>query len=208
MRIIRAAFTVALIALALGFGTIALLYALFLLAPGFFMEKVGTITGTVKYDGKPVLAGIITFYHPRRGIEVSTEIEGGEYTAQRVPTGLCIVTVNTAPHRQTWHILKKQRELSGGRLPQDLNVRLGEWGIERLSVLGAATAGLLGTPFGQGPLLAASALIPERTGTEEEWDKVKDMINVPEKYADPKTSDLTYTVSWGKQGFDIDLPKK
>ena len=45
--------------------------------------------------------------------------------------------------------------------PQDLQARLSPMD---LPLLGASTLGLLGTPTGQGPILAASALFPGRTG--------------------------------------------
>src|SRR5262249_26370788 len=38
-----------------------------------------------------------------------------------------------------------------------------------LPILGANTVGLVGSPMGQGPLLAASALVPEKTGPIPIW---------------------------------------
>jgi eukaryotic-like serine/threonine-protein kinase len=50
----------------------------------------------------------------------------------------------------------------------NLGVALAEKGRKALPVLPASTVGLMGSPLGQGPLLAASALIPGRNGGTDE----------------------------------------
>src|SRR4051812_18777662 len=102
---------VAPIALAAAFGTVTLLSALFCMPPGCSMPR-GDITGTVRYDGKLVPVGTIELYREGGGIAFIVEFEGGRYAVEKVPPGPHIVTVNTALYRRTWHILKKQRELS------------------------------------------------------------------------------------------------
>src|SRR5436190_2169677 len=70
-------------------------------------KRAGKVTGKVTYDGKIVPVGIITF-HPERGNAVRLEIEGGEYWAEKVPPGSCIVTVSTAEQRAVYNAVNKR----------------------------------------------------------------------------------------------------
>ena len=42
---------------------------------------------------------------------------------------------------------------------------------------------------------------------KEAWERIKDMIDVPEKFADPRTSSLKYEIKPGSQQLDIEVPK-
>jgi len=56
----------------------------------------GPISGTVTLEGKPISDGAVTF-HSRDGRTGSSEIIGGQYTIRKAPTGVCRITVLTAP---------------------------------------------------------------------------------------------------------------
>jgi hypothetical protein len=62
-------------------------------------SKLGKVTGTVKYDGKPLPVGTINFI-PEKGKPVPAEIEDGKYTAIGVPSGKVTVTVDTLPAKK------------------------------------------------------------------------------------------------------------
>jgi hypothetical protein len=157
--------------------------------------RTGTITGKVTYDGKPVAVGIINI-HPAKGIGVVAEIQKGKYTAEGVPPGPVIITVRTAEMRQLYTTLKKAREAGGvgevitqppskGGQPVDVNKKLKE--TKKLP-----------------PLPGAKELAKKQ---EEAWANLKDMIDVPAKFADPKTSGLTFTIKPGAQEVDLNIPK-
>src|SRR5262245_49665763 len=55
--------------------------------------KTEKVTGSVKYDGKPVPVGTVSFI-PEKGQPVTADIEDGKYTAA-VPSGKFTVTVDT-----------------------------------------------------------------------------------------------------------------
>src|SRR5205823_1730170 len=126
----------------------------------------GTVTGTVTYDGKIVPVGYINF-HPEKGIGVIVEIQNGRYTAGKVPAGPVIVTVRTAEMRSMYNGLKQQRSVAellvpgGGQLKDKLK--------------GKETVDLPGE----------KELARQQ---KEAWERIKDMIDVPEKFADPRTS--------------------
>ena len=42
---------------------------------------------------------------------------------------------------------------------------------------------------------------------KKEWEKVKDMIDVPAKFADPEKSGLKFEIKPGPQVLNIELPK-
>ncbi len=147
--------------------------------------KTGKLTGKVTYDGKTVPVGIINF-HPAKGIGVVAEIENGKYTADKVPAGPVTITVNTILHREIYKNLEKQLK-SGGGPPG-----------------GGGAAKLKDKLKDKGKLKGLEDL---NKRMKKEWEKLKDMIDVPEKFADPEKSGLTYTVQPGDQKFDLDLKK-
>jgi tetratricopeptide (TPR) repeat protein len=66
----------------------------------------------------------------------------------------------------------------------NLGAALAAKGRKARAVLGASTVGFIGSPLGQGPLLAASALIPGRNGrTDETIAHYKTAIDLDPKYA-------------------------
>ncbi|MBI1918481.1 MAG: carboxypeptidase regulatory-like domain-containing protein [Planctomycetes bacterium] len=153
--------------------------------------KTGRITGKVTYDGKLVPVGTITFISEKGG-GVLAVIHNGKYTADKVPPGPVTITVNTREARQLANTMKSTGGKgpsvipSGGQQSSPQNIK------DKMKDKGTAT------------MPGAEELAKK---WKETWEKLKDMIDVPEKFADPKTSGLTYTVKAGLQKINVDMPK-
>jgi len=148
-------------------------------------SKRGTVYGKVTYDGKPVTHGIITF-HPEKGNGIPVDIVDGEYKAEKVPAGPVIVTVDTTLKRKEWKKLKEEVDKgNSGGMP---------------TVVAKGKDAKVDTSSKPGM---------EEMGkrSKENWEKIKDMIDVPDKYADPKTSNKSYTITSGSQEINIELEK-
>ncbi|MBI1917607.1 MAG: patatin-like phospholipase family protein [Planctomycetes bacterium] len=78
----------------------------------------------------------------------------------------------TGKLKSSWGEMEKKNKVRAARFPswlqQEYPVLASYLQVEDVPVLGTSTAGLLGAPFGQGPLLAASALIPGRIQEDRE----------------------------------------
>jgi hypothetical protein len=156
-------------------------------------EARGPVFGTVKYDGKTVSVGTISF-HPEKGTGVSVEIQNGKYRVDTVPPGPVLVTVSTVQIRQVYKAVERQRK--SGQPPP-----------------GTAPVSGGGQPLHPQDKLKDKRL-PEMPGAndlagkqDEAWNNIKDMIDVPAKFEDPKTSGLDSTIRSGSQEINIDLPK-
>src|SRR5262249_23608826 len=154
---------------------------------------MGRITGKVTYDGKIVPAGIINF-HPEMGRGVVAVIDNGKYIAEKVPPGRVTFTVNTAEIRRVYKALEAQRK-SGGGLGGAPPLRGGA---------GPHVKDKLKGTKGPADLPGAKELAKKE---KEAREKIKDLIDVPQKFADPKTSGLTYTVKAGSQEINVKIPK-
>lgn len=55
-------------------------------------EKFSEVSGTVSLGGKPLEAGVVTFF-PEKGLPVAASVQNGSYTAVNVPFGPVRVTV-------------------------------------------------------------------------------------------------------------------
>ncbi len=150
-------------------------------------SKSGKVTGTVKYDGKTVPVGTITF-HPEKGKAVSVDFKGGEFTADKIPPGPVIVTVSTANQRAQYKAAESAQKGGAGGLP-----------------MGGGTAkDMKGKLKDQGEMKEMEKMKEEGAKT---WEELKDMIDVPEQYGDKDKSNLKYDIKPGSQDLDIELPK-
>jgi hypothetical protein len=149
-------------------------------------SKSGKVTGTVKLDGKIIPIGTITF-HPAKGAAVSAEIEDGKYTVEKVPPGECTVTVDTSRYRNESKSAGKEGP-GGMAMPPGVKMP---------------------TPGQGAPAEMQDAMNQGKDQQKERLARLKNMIDVPKDFGDPKTSGLTYTITSGSQEIDIDLkPKK
>jgi hypothetical protein len=142
------------------------------------------VYGAVTYDGRPVPVGTVTFHFESGKVEDGGEKKAG---ARLPPVWLTGEAVSV--------------EIEDGRYT------VGKVG-EGLVTVTVSTA----THRTRWKLLAqkGNARNPEE---EREWARLKDMVDVPPKYAAPKTSSfrceiLRVTFKPGEQEIDIDLPKE
>ncbi|MBI1918211.1 MAG: carboxypeptidase regulatory-like domain-containing protein [Planctomycetes bacterium] len=159
-------------------------------------SKTGTVTGKVTYDGKTLTAGTITFTSDKeKGGSASAEInEEGEYKAERVPAGPCTVTVSTKAARERAKEVLKQGSSGPSVVPTGGGGQGGSPQNIQDKTKDKGTAEMPGAKE-----------IEEKLAREKK--KYEHMIDVPEKYWDAKTSELTYEAKTGKQTHDIDLAK-
>jgi hypothetical protein len=141
-----------------------LLVAVLLVAAG--CGSSGTISGKVRYKGKELTSGRITFITAERGRAFPAPIgPDGSYHVQGVPVGPVKVTVQSFQEAPT------PPGSQGGRpagVPKDVELPKD---------------------------MSQSSLRPTKAQSA-----------VPEKFNDPQTSGLEYTVIDGKQEKDFDLP--
>jgi hypothetical protein len=55
------------------------------------------VSGTVKYKGKPLPSGTVTFFDAKKEIVGSSAIKDGSYAVEGVPPGKMMVSVTTPP---------------------------------------------------------------------------------------------------------------
>lgn len=60
-------------------------------------KKSAKVSGTVKYRGKPLPSGTVTFFDAKKEIVGSASIQNGSYAMQDVPPGKVMVSVTTPP---------------------------------------------------------------------------------------------------------------
>jgi hypothetical protein len=136
----------------------------------------GTVTGKVKYNGEPLPSGRVVFMNADGKGTQEAEIQSdGSYKIERMPTGLAKVSVVTSPMGET----------GGGRGP-------------------GARGG--GPPA---PMAPPADKIPAGADPGGLYGKGKPegkkSVKIPDSYADPEKSGLTFTVAKGPQEWDIPL---
>jgi len=146
-----------------------------------------TITGTVSYKDKPIPEGNIVFTPESGGRPVSAVIKDGKYTAEKVPTGPAKVTISSM-------------YMKGA----DTNTPLAKKGVAK--GVGGGPPELtkkLGGPPEDAPLPPEARAMMERRASMA--DPSKKGMKIPDHYADPEKSGLTYTVQSGQQTKDFKL---
>jgi len=148
--------------------------------------KTGTVKGTVKFGGKPLMAGKIIFHGPG-GVSEPAEITDGEYTI-KAPLGANKITVDTSYLEALRH---EGTQGAGGKPGAD------QPGGEHLS--DADKQKLKDKEHGGGA----------KEKQEESEKKMKELAakytELPTIYAEEAKSGLTFTVEKGTHTFDIDL---
>jgi hypothetical protein len=136
------------------------------------------ISGSVKYKGKPVPGGNVTFFGPDN-VPYSSEIDSdGNYSVSDVPAGELVITVDTeslnSEHKSAVSDKNKQmaNQYAGKMSPGPDGERGGG-----VSVGGSAKKGNEGRTY----------------------------VKIPEKYQKQKTSPLTFTAKSGRNTHDIEL---
>jgi len=157
-------------------------------------SKTGTITGKVKYNGEPVAIGVIQFI-PEKGKAVSANIADGEYKAERVPVGPCVVTVSTAEAERTARSLPKEQGAGPTVMPNQ------QGGTKAApDIQGKAK------DKPQTPALPGGDQLKQNAGEKDLYKRLKP---VPAKFGDPeeakKNPKQNITVEAGKQEVNLDL---
>lgn len=150
-----------------------------------------TITGTVTYKDKPIHEGNIVFMSEGGGRPVSAVIKEGKYTAEKVPTGPAKVTVTSMYMKggvTNTFAAKKGAGKGAGKA--------GGGGAPEL------THKMEGPPP-DAPMPPEARRMMEKRGNMA--DDSKKGVKIPDRYADPDKSGLTYTVQPGQQTKDFKL---
>jgi hypothetical protein len=141
-------------------------------------KSYGDVSGKVTYKGQPLKGGTVTFTTPGKGSVSAPIAEDGSYTAARVPAGearIAVETKSVGPPAQTKGPAAFKRGPPKLRPPKDKDLE---------SMPKDAHAPMSGD-------------LPKAD--------YKRFVPVPEQYADPEKSGLTFTVTGGPQTHDIDL---
>jgi hypothetical protein len=140
-------------------------------------SKTSKVSGKVRFDGKELPAGKVTFT-PESGTPVFADIKDGEYTLN-APIGNCKITVDTA---QLDPEAYKQQNVGIQTGPQMSKEAKEQMDKEK------------------------SAHGDEGTAAKVKELEAK-YVEIPSVYATVDKSGLTYTVTKGSQTHDIDLAK-
>ncbi len=157
----------------------ALLSSLMVLGAVGCGSKTATVSGKVTLNGEPLKGGNVTFARSDGQPTVSSPIgEDGSYKAENVPVGTANVCVET----------------------KSLNPAL-----TLPKMAGNKPAGPLVNKPSDPNVKLPEGYNPDKSGT---GSKVHLYVAIPDKYADPKTTDITYEVKSGKQEKTIELTNK
>jgi hypothetical protein len=142
-----------------------------------------SVTGIVTYKGKPLTSGSVTFFCDQDNTVVNAKIDSdGSYkTPATVPPGRARIAVVSAP---------------------EVNMPIG------MSMRAEDMGGPSGEKYTGNPALKKTAK-PASTASTAAAAKKKPpepkYVKIPETYADPDKSGLTYTVKSGKNVHDIEM---
>jgi hypothetical protein len=153
-------------------------------------RPTGTISGKVTYKGEPVKIGNISFVSTEGQTTVSAILaEDGTYTIPTISVGSCKVCVDTSSFNpKTTSSAKGSYGAKGGKDGKE-----GKSDKVEPKPLDPSTSKI---PEGYHP--------SNPMDTPASKNKAR-YTAIPEKYAKPESTDLTYTVVAGSQTFDIEL---
>jgi hypothetical protein len=164
----------------------ALVVLLSLWVPGCAHPK-SNVKGTVTLDGKPLYAGKIVFI-TKGAPAVSGEIKEGQYAVEGVPTGEAAVTVD---NDEIKILVEQAKKVSRGPAEG--------------TMAGKAPPGAQMSPE------AKAALEKQAQATAEAVKHNRELVAnfqpVPDKYRDPNSSGLKFTVG-SSSTFDVPLTSK
>lgn len=174
-----------------------LVLSLVLLVGVIGCSKSGTVTGKVTYDGNVLTAGTVTFIPEDTAKKaVPAEIEDGVFKAERVPPGPVTVTVSTTKQYGDYLRLKAQADK-------------GEFGAQTGGLVTAGGQGAKDVSKKEKGMMELPGQSSMAEGQKAMWEKLKDMTNIPELYADENraVSEQKFTIKTGSQEIEINLPK-
>lgn len=176
----------------LRFGRVAALFALAALIAGC-ARPVGSVSGTVTYNGKPLKAGSVVFVSTDGGQSHSAGLdENGAYSVAKITGGNYKVTVDTSY-----------------LAPQNTSGPAGMYGMKGMKGAPGPT-GPPTIPKGAKSAPPAGADVPEGYAPSDpaamaNASKGKLYTKIPEKYKDEASTDLLFEAKGGDQTFNIDL---
>ena len=147
-------------------------------------RPVGSVSGKVMYQGKPLNGGSVSFVSTEGNRSYAAGIkEDGTYTVPDLLGGSYKVCVETSSLKPSGH------QIPGG---------MGTPAIPK----GAKTGAPADAPLPEGYIPQAAGSDPAAAALASNKRKY---VAIPEKYAKPDETDLAYTFKGGAETFDIEL---
>lgn len=177
----------------LRFGRVAAVFVLALALVGC-SRPVGSITGSVSHNGKPLKGGSVVFVSLDGNPSQSADItENGTYSLNQLTAGQYKVCVDTS-------YLAPQQSASGPMTP-------GKGGKMMMPPTGTPSP-LIPKDAKTAPPKDANipeGYTPSDPAAMQSAAKAKKYVKIPDKYKDPATTDLTYEAKGGAETFPIEL---
>jgi hypothetical protein len=146
---------------------------------------VGTVSGTITLDGKPLPAGFVTFHGPSGASAFRANIDGGKYATAGITAGRRYrLTVSTAGALALADSTRDELKRLEGRAQLLKQAKVDDTALTR-----------------------RIKDLKERDKILQEMVKRLKDVKLPEKFTHRKTTPLAYEVKKGPQTFDIKLEK-
>lgn len=172
------------------FGRIATALALALALFGC-SRPVGSVSGTVTYNGKPLKGGSVIFIsldgNPGHSADIS---ETGAYSLSKVTAGQYKVCVDTS-------YLAPQNQNMAAMMPYGKGAKTGT-PLNPIIPKGAKSAPPPDANIPEG-------YTPSDPAAMQTAQKAKNYVKIPEKYKDPETTDLRFEGKGGDESYPIEL---